>query len=126
MSSTYHKPDITTEADVARLIETFYHTVRIDALLSPFFEHIDFEHHMPRMIAFWSLSLLGVEGYRGNLYDKHSSLPISGIHFDRWLEMFIQTVDELYAGEIAEQAKSKAQLLKYTIESKMAHERNDR
>jgi hemoglobin len=39
---------------------------------------------------------------------KHIPLPLEKIHFDRWLQLFHATLDELFEGEIAENAKKRA------------------
>ena len=35
-------------------------------------------------------------------------LPVEKAHFDRWLELFLATVDELFAGPKAKEAKGRA------------------
>ena len=110
--------DITTLADVEVLVRTFYHKVLADELLAPHFEGIDFEHHFPRMIGFWAFILLDIEGYKGNVMDKHSHLAIGPAHFERWVELFSATVDELYIGTKATMAKQRATLLSHTFQAK--------
>ena len=115
------KKDILSEADVELLIRTFYGKLLKDKLLSPHFENIDFEHHFPRMFAFWNFFLLGKEGFFGNVFDKHKNLTIGNEDFERWLLHFNLTVDALFEGEIADKAKSQANLLGYTFNQKMKH-----
>lgn len=39
---------------------------------------------------------------------KHLQLPVEQRHFDRWLSLFNETLDALFAGEVAENAKLRA------------------
>ena len=39
---------------------------------------------------------------------QHLPLPIGKEHFDRWLQLFNQTIDELFEGQIAENARKRA------------------
>src|ERR1700740_3419673 len=111
--------DISTEDHVAFLVKTFYSRVLNDELLAPHFVNVDFEHHFPRMIAFWSFILLDKPGYTGNVFDKHVNLPINEAHFDRWLMHFKGVVHDFFEGEKAELAKQRADVLKFNFLSKM-------
>lgn len=112
-------PDITNEQDVEFLVKTFYGRVLKDELLAPHFAHINFEEHFPRMIAFWSFILLDKEGYKGNVFDKHVNLQIDERHFDRWIMHFTHVLDDFFEGPKANLARQRAEVLKYTFQSKM-------
>ena len=112
-------PDISTEQDVIFLVKTFYSRVLQDELLAPHFSNINFEHHFPRMIAFWSFILLDKAGYTGNVFDKHAQLKINETHFDLWLLHFTTTVHDFFEGETSNLAKQRAEVLKFTFLSKM-------
>ncbi|GAA4356462.1 group III truncated hemoglobin [Hymenobacter saemangeumensis] len=104
-------PDISTEADIRLMVDTFYGKVNHDALLAPIFNgfaQVNWESHLPIMYDFWSSILLGSARYHGRPFPKHLPLPIDATHFKRWLELFLTTVDELYAGPKAEEAKLRA------------------
>ena len=113
------KKDIENQGDIEMLVRTFYSSALKDELLAAHFDGLDFEHHFPRMFDFWSFILLGKTGFTGNVFDKHIHLKIGQEDFDRWLEIFRQTVDELFEGELSEKAKSQAALLSYTFSQKM-------
>lgn len=120
-------PDITTQADIKILIDSFYDRVRNDAMLGYIFNdvaHINWEHHLPRMYAFWEFLLLGKDTYRGNPFDVHKKLngkvQLEKTHFDRWIELFTLSVDEQFAGLNAEEAKNKARLIAITWIPKFA------
>ena len=105
--------DIREQDDIRRLIDAFYTQVRADELLGPVFAaRIPAGHwptHLDTMTRFWAAALLGQDaGYRGNPGAKHLYLPIEGAHFTRWLALFRQTVDSLFAGEKATEMKVRA------------------
>ena len=102
---------IQTKEDVIYLVDSFYAKVNKDELLSPIFNDfakVNWETHMPTMYSFWGSILLGEESYSGRPFPKHLPLPIKQKHFDRWLELFHQTVDENFEGKLAIEAKSRA------------------
>lgn len=71
------------------------------------------------MERFWRFALLSEEGYTTNVTEKHLKMPLQKQHFDRWLALFNETIDELFEGEIAQQAKQRAAVIGWTINSKM-------
>jgi hemoglobin len=101
--------DITRREDVVKLVDLFYTKVKADALLAPIFEHVDWEHHTPLIYNFWATVLLGDQSYTGAPFAPHLKLKIDASHFQRWLELFTQTVDENFAGFNANEAKGRAQ-----------------
>ncbi|MBD2722339.1 group III truncated hemoglobin [Hymenobacter armeniacus] len=116
------RPDITTEADVKRLVDTFYAKVNQDALLDPIFNgfaQVDWPRHLPNMYDFWSGLLLGTGRYRGRPFPKHVPLPIDASHFQRWVALFLMTVDELFAGPTAEEAKLRGQAIAQVFEARL-------
>ena len=105
------KKDIENEEDIKVLVDTFYDHVNTDDNLSPIFNdfaQIDWEHHLPVMYNFWSTVLFGSMAYKGQPFPKHMRLPIAREHFSKWVELFTQTVDELFEGIKAEEIKQKA------------------
>jgi hemoglobin len=85
------------EAMIDSLVRSFYARVRKDALLGPVFETriVDWEPHLQRMCAFWSSVALMSGRYHGQPMEKHLPLPVDARHFDRWLELFAQTANDL-------------------------------
>ncbi|SFP89361.1 group III truncated hemoglobin [Hymenobacter arizonensis] len=119
-------PDITSEADIRLLVDGFYAKVVDDALLGPIFNdfaHVDWPHHLPVMYDFWSSLLLGTTRYHGRPFPKHLPLPIGADHFQRWLALFEATVDELFAGPKAEEARVRARSIATLFEHRL-RERN--
>lgn len=114
--------DINTEADIRRLVDAFYARVNADPLLSPIFNdilHLNWHTHMPVMYSFWESLLLGKHTYTGNPYPKHANMPVSPAHFQRWVALFHTTVDELFTGTKADEAKTKAASISTLFQAKM-------
>jgi hemoglobin len=116
------KKDIETEADIKLLIDTFYDNVNNDELLSPVFNdfaQIDWQQHLPVMYSFWSTVLFGSMAYKGQPFPKHLRLPIEKQHFSRWIALFTQTVEDLFEGTKASEAKQKAASIAQIFQMKM-------
>lgn len=94
------------------LVNQFYDKVRQDGLLAPVFNSVindNWESHLNRMTDFWSTILLYTKTYKDDPMPKHLPLPVAKEHFDRWLDLFNQTLDELFEGSIADTAKKRAE-----------------
>jgi hemoglobin len=109
---------IETKADVELLVDTFYTAVLKDEQLKPFFQHLNFVEHLPKMIHFWSFVLLDEPGYTTNVTEKHAGMALRKDLFDRWVSLFHTTVDQLFEGEKAQLAKERATVLGWTMGSK--------
>ena len=70
--------DLCTEAEVAQLVHSFYACVRQDEVLGPIFErHIhDWDHHLAKLVDFWSSILRRTGRFSGAPMPKHAALPI--------------------------------------------------
>ena len=111
--------DINTRADIEQLVNNFYERVKTDPVLAPKFSHVDWVKHLPVMYNFWSSMMLGDQSYQGNPFQKHINLPIGREHFSEWLHLFIQTVDENFAGEKSEEIKTRAQNIAILFQHKL-------
>lgn len=104
--------DISSLEDIRTFVDHFYKKVAEDALLAPVFNSkIPAEAwpvHLQRMHAFWNVILFAEKGFDGNPMRKHLALPFDNSHFSCWLALFGQTMDELFAGEKAAEAKKRA------------------
>lgn len=115
-------PDLATSADVKRLVDAFYEKVNRDELLAPIFNDIaqvDWEHHLPTIYRFWESMLLGAGTYEGAPFPKHAVLPIEQKHFERWLALFVATVNETFSGPKSEEAKWRAICIADTFARRM-------
>jgi Truncated hemoglobins len=102
---------IENREDIKVLVDGFYDKVRKDPLIGPIFNDtakVDWEEHLPKLYNFWSDLLLGEDSYRGRPFPPHMKLNLELTHFERWLALFVLTVDEHFVGLKAEEAKSRA------------------
>jgi hemoglobin len=107
--------DLANRADVEALLRRFYGHVFADSLLAGPFTEIrsrGLGSHLPVMCDFWETVLFRAGTYHGNALQVHRRLherhPLSASHFGRWLMLWNTTVDEMYAGPVADRAKIQA------------------
>ena len=107
-----------TEAMIEGLVRGFYARVRNDAVLAPVFEAriSDWEPHLQRMCAFWSSVALMSGRYHGTPMVKHVPLPVDAGHFDRWLELFEVTANEICPPVAAAHFVERAQRIAASLE----------
>jgi hemoglobin len=114
-----HSPDtrhdVDSRQDCELLVREFYTRALADPVIGFLFTdvaHLDLEAHLPRIASFWETILLGAQTYAGGAFAPHAALnakvKLRKGHFERWLWLWEQTVDELFTGERAELAKSHA------------------
>jgi len=115
MTMTAPLPDIATREDCERLVRAFYGRALIDPVIGFIFVDVaklDLEAHVPKIASFWETILLGAQTYAGGAFRPHAvinaQVQLRAGHFERWLWLWRMTVDELFAGERAELAKSHA------------------
>jgi hemoglobin len=114
--------DILSLDDVKILVNTFYGKVREDEMLAPIFnERIQdrWPEHLEKMYRFWQTVLLGPHTYYGAPFVPHAQLPVAHQHFEKWMELFHQTVDELFTGIVADEAKWRGQKMAQMFEMKI-------
>ncbi|NLO71905.1 MAG: group III truncated hemoglobin [Porphyromonadaceae bacterium] len=106
------KNDIRTHEDIILLVDTFYGYVRKSPIIGFIFDEIskvDWSSHLPKMYDFWSSILLNEHKYRGNPMQVHLNLSTQTdmyqFQYNEWLTLFHKTIDELFEGEIADEAK---------------------
>jgi hemoglobin len=109
-------PDITTREDCERLVRAFYGRALTDPVIGFIFvdvAHLDLDEHVPKIASFWETILLGAQSYAGGAFRPHAvinaQVALRAGHFERWLWLWRTTVDELFAGERAELAKTHAE-----------------
>ena len=97
-----------------------------DEQIGPFFTQVARvtpETHFPLLGDFWETALFGKNLYHQNVIQKHVELnkqrPLEPHHFERWLSLFVTTVDELFAGPVAEQTKIRAQSMAMVLQVKI-------
>lgn len=114
--------DILSLDDVKLLVNTFYGKVREDKELSPIFnERIQdrWPEHLEKMYRFWQTVLLEEQTYFGAPFVPHADLPVEALHFERWLRLFNETVDELFSGKKADEAKWRGKRMAMVFQAKI-------
>lgn len=109
------KKDIENREDIVLLVNTFYDQVNENTVLAPIFNEVaktNWELHLPKMYSFWASLILGEHSFTGNPMQKHVALSkltsMTDIEFNEWLTLFNKTVDGLFEGNKADEAKERA------------------
>lgn len=102
------------EAMVHAVVHGFYDRIRADALLGPIFNDAigdRWDHHLAKMVDFWSSVLLMTGRYEGRPMAAHLNLDhkrgehgmprLDEPHFQHWLDLFRETVADLCPPEAA-------------------------
>lgn len=108
--------DIESREDIVLLVDTFYGKIRQDTLLGHIFNTaIDhWPEHLSKLADFWETNLLHVQKFKGNPMKTHIDVDqqfdhaITQKHFDHWLDLWYETVNELFVGAKAILAKDRA------------------
>lgn len=113
--------DISSRDDIDALMASFYGRAMTDPVIGYLFTDVaklDLEHHLPVIGDFWESTLFG-----SGVYARHRRNPLlvhleldrksrlEPQHFERWLELFSETVDESFSGMRAEHAKLRGQMI---------------
>ena len=115
------------EAMIARLVRSFYGRARHDPLIDPVFANkvSDWEAHIEKMCAFWSSVALMSGSYHGQPMMAHLPLPIDTPHFDRWLEIFSDTVREICPAPAAAHFLDRAYRIAESLELGIAAQKGE-
>ncbi|MCG2460689.1 group III truncated hemoglobin [Flavobacteriaceae bacterium F89] len=110
------KIEITSRPDIKLLVHTFYGKIRLHPVLGPIFNSIvtDWPTHLDLLTDFWETQLLFERKYRGNPLAVHQEVDekmdhsMKSEHFGIWLNLWFETLDELFQGDTAQIAKNRA------------------
>ncbi len=119
------KIDIQNREDLTLLVDQFYDRVLTDLEIGPFFERINFSLHKPKMVDFWAFVLLDETGYKTDVTQKHIHMPLKNEHFERWLMLFDETIEELFRGEKVNLAKQRARVIAWSVNAKLEKGKKD-
>jgi hemoglobin len=110
--------DILEREDVHLLVSTFYSQVREDTILGPVFNTLikeeNWPEHIHRIADFWECNLLFRPTFKGNPLQTHRQVDAdyqyrtNERHYERWVELWCQTVYQLFEGEKSQLAKLRA------------------
>ena len=122
------KKDIANRDDIILLINTFYEKVKKDQVIGYIFNDVakvNWEKHLPVMYDFWENVIFFTGAYTGNTMTAHKQLhqktPLNAEHFQEWIKLFTQTVDELFEGDKAELTKQRAISIATVMQIKIVH-----
>jgi hemoglobin len=115
------KHDIENRGDIDHLMREFYSKAITDDVIGYIFTDVaklDLGHHLPIIGDFWETLLFQTGSYakygrnplmvHGELSEK---TPLRPEHFKRWLEIFDETVNGLFAGERADFLLQRAHMI---------------
>lgn len=117
--------DLNNRDDVFLLVFTFYKKIKKDVFIGPIFLEIipenQWDDHLEKLTDFWETNLFFVRKFKGNPMkahkdiDTHFNYTITQKHFGKWLEIWFTTVDELFEGQKAVEAKERARNIASTL-----------
>ena len=110
------RKEIEDRNDVFLLVHTFYEKIRSNEEIGPFFNKTieNWEEHLEKLTDFWETNLFAVRKYFGNPIDAHNEVDqkfnngIDSSIFGLWLNLWFETLDELFVGENVEILKRRA------------------
>ncbi len=115
-----------TRADIELLVNRFYEKVADDEKIGFFFNDVakvSWDKHLPKMYSFWETLLFGQISYKGNPMAMHfpinEKVAIEKHHFEHWIKLWTETVEENFTGEMAETAIYKATNIANLMSHKM-------
>ncbi len=113
--------DLENREDLHQLMSSFYDKATKDDVIGDKFDHLDMQEHIPKIVEFWSSIIFYDGNYKGNPFDKHLPLKLEPKDFERWIELFEETTQDLFEGErtveILARANSIAKIFQHKIES---------
>jgi len=110
------KKDISNRDDLYFIVSEFYKKLLNNNEMKYFFEKFQnkntLEEHLQILVNFWDNILFYSGTYQKNAMQPHINLhekkPFSKIHFETWLELFNQSIDENFEGENVQILKNRA------------------
>ena len=119
--------DIEDNRDIAFLIDAFYKKVIKDDLIGPFFTEViklDWAKHIPIMNDFWETVLFSRMKYKGDPMLRHIELNkiavLKSEHFDRWLQLWKNTINSHFYGKTAKEAIRRAENIAQLMQVKLS------
>lgn len=108
--------DIESLDDLRLLVGAFYEEAKKDQVLGPIFNQFvtEWEPHIEKVASFWEATLFSAGPYRANpiiihqKVDEILSHSLEQLHFDKWVEIWHETTDTMFAGDMANMAKQRA------------------
>jgi hemoglobin len=122
--------DIESREDIDVVMRVFYERALADDVIGYIFTDVaklDLEHHLPVIGDFWETMLFQTGNYAKhgrNPIEVHKALHLrsnlSREHFNRWLGIFVESVDGEFVGERAEFLKMRANSIALRMQDSLA------
>ncbi len=113
-------PDLPTEAELEQVIPAFYARVRQDSMIGPLFNAAidDWDHHLARLVEFWSSVMLSSRRYKGNPMMAHlrHRTEMDPEMFGRWLQLWAEVTDAHLSAEAAAAMQEKAGMIAQSLQ----------
>ncbi|TFV94177.1 group III truncated hemoglobin [Algoriphagus kandeliae] len=116
---------IESREEIDFLVRRFYEKIRAHSLLGPVFNQVvkDWDHHLVHLSDFWEIILLqsGPGAGKFNPAQVHRDVDeavdhqIDQVHFGNWLELWFETIDQYFEGEVADFAKEHARRMAHML-----------
>ena len=127
------KQDIKNRSDVQLLVSEFYKKVRENKEIGSFFNNSikNWEEHLEKLTDFWESNLFFVSKYSGNpqkahiAVDAQNNQQINAEHFGIWMNLWFETIDEYFEGELAQRAKNNARKMSSHLYLKIFQNRDN-
>ena len=124
------KTEIQSRADLRELVKAFYIKVQADPLIGPVFNHMlvspeVWAHHEEKLTDFWDSILFGSQNYTGNPIQQHVwvdyqvNYRVTSAHFERWLALWEESLDERFFGFRTDRLKNSARNMGNTFHEKI-------
>jgi len=117
------KRDIETREDLKFLLTEFYKIAVVDSEIGHHFAELDLAAHLPIIVDFWEKILFGKPVYFRNPLAVHQKLnaksPLKLEHFQHWIEIFSETADKIFAGEMTDNAKLRAKMIAHNLNQRI-------
>jgi len=106
-----------TKDNIENMVMHFYSRVLKDDLVGPYFleelgEDMDNKYwkpHLKKLVDFWASIILGDTAYTRDPFNPHIMMDdLDAETFKRWLKLFFETLDEVYAPKMADIFKEKS------------------
>ncbi len=108
--------DLENRDDINKLVKSFYSKVRKNEEIGYFFNNSiqDWDTHLEKLTDFWESNLFFTGSFKGNpaiahvKVDQEHDHSITEYHFGIWMNLWFQTIEELFEGEMAQRLKNNA------------------
>ena len=120
-------PDLDNRTRVEQFVDAFYRELLADPLLAPIFidtAAVDLPVHLAHIKDYWCKLLLGETDYRRHTMNIHRALhhkrPLEPADFERWLALFVATLDTNYRGPGADRASRVASAIATNMQASLS------